>query len=204
MRSPAPRLARIVPTLSNHAEPPGRRRPPRPPSRGASAPGFLAVTLLLLLSLSAIPLAEAVRISFDNCLSDGYIYSKIASDKVQLQFMPLVADAVFEVRGQSHNLLVTVWGNVTGRVGDAALPPPGDAEWDDPASQAALNGKIQNTIEQGLPVYNATTLHSTVDVLSYRPASHDSFFCQSLLNASCPLGPVFNNTPLYVTPGCPV
>ncbi|KAI1202170.1 integral membrane protein [Nemania serpens] len=195
MRSPVSRPASIVPTLSNYAEPPGRRAPPRPPSRGASVSAFLAMTLLLL-ACSAIPLASAVRISFDNCLSDGYIYTNLPPDKVQLQFMPLVADAVFESHGQSHSLLVTVWGNVTGRVGDAALPPPDDAQWDDPASQAALNGKIQNTIEQGLPVYNATTLHSTVDVLSYRPYAHDGFFCQSLLNASCPLGPVFNDTPI--------
>ncbi|TGJ84083.1 hypothetical protein E0Z10_g4672 [Xylaria hypoxylon] len=163
--------------------------------RGANAPGFLSVTLLLL-ACSAIPLVSAVRISFDNCLNEGYIHSnqKIPRDHVQLQFVPLAADAVFETIDENYNLLITVWGDVTGRVGDATLPPPGDPEWDNP--EEALSGKIQNTIEHGLPEYNATTLHSTIDVLTYRPYSHDAYFCQSLLNGSCPLGPVFNQTPI--------
>ncbi|KAJ8127301.1 hypothetical protein O1611_g6334 [Lasiodiplodia mahajangana] len=148
--------------------------------------------MLLLLACSSIPLVSAARISFDNCLGKSYN----SSHPVQLQFVPLVADAVFEANGENHNLLVTVWGNVTGRVGDTTIPAPGDPEWDDPNSQTALNGKIQNTIEHGLSVYNATTLHSTVEVLNYRPYSDDAYFCQSLINGSCPLGPVFNTAPL--------
>lgn len=190
MRGPVPVASIVVPPF-NHGESAGRPR--RPLFRGASPPGLLSVALLLL-TCSVIPLVSAVRISFDNCLGDNYIYTNIAPEKVQLQFVPLVADAVFEADGENHNLLVTVWGNVTGRVGDSTIPPYGDPEWDDPGSQAALNGKIQNTIEQGLSSYNATTLHSTVDVLNYRPYSHDAYFCQSLLNGSCPLGPVFNKT----------
>ncbi|GAW22802.1 hypothetical protein ANO14919_123450 [Xylariales sp. No.14919] len=160
----------------------------RPLLRGVSAPS-LPIALLLL---ACTPLVSAVLIPFDNCLSENYISSNedIAREDVQLQFVPLVADAIFEADGENHNLLVRVWGNVTGRVGDAALPSPGDPKWDDP--QEALAGKIENTIERGLLVYNATTLHSTVDVLNYRPYSHDTYFCQSLLNGSCPLGPVFD------------
>ncbi|KAI1420687.1 integral membrane protein [Xylaria sp. FL1777] len=175
----------------------------RPPSRGANAPGllprFFHITLLLLAS-SAFPVVSAVNISFENCLSNTYISTnlEIPRDQVQLQFVPLIADAVFEANGENHNLLVTIWGNVTGRVGDATLPPPGDPEWDDP--EGALGGKIQNTIEHGLSVYNATTLHSTVDVLTYRPYSDDAYFCESLLHGSmCPLGPVFGNAAINVT-----
>ncbi|KAI1132303.1 integral membrane protein [Nemania abortiva] len=189
MSGPVPGLASTVVPSSNHAGPAGRQQ--RPLFRGANPRGLLPV-MLLLLACSALPLVSAARISFDNCLSDGYI----SSNPTQLQFVPLVADAVFEANGDNHNLLVTVWGNVTGRVGDSEIPAWGSPEWDDPNSQTALNGKIQNTIEHGLSVYNATTLHSTVDVLNYRPYSHDAYFCQSLINGSCPLGPVFNTTSL--------
>ncbi|KAK5624422.1 hypothetical protein RRF57_000138 [Xylaria bambusicola] len=172
-----------------------------PLSRGAIPLDLLAGLLrvaLPLLAFSVIPVASAVQIPFDNCLSDNYIWTKVPEDKVQLQFVPLAADAVFEAEGENHNLLLTVWGNVTGRVGDAVLPPRGDPAWDDP--NGALAGKIQHTIEDGLINYNATTLHSTVDVLTYRPYTHDSYFCQSLLNGSkCPLGPVFNSTPVNLT-----
>jgi hypothetical protein len=107
--------------------------------------------------------------------------------------MPLAADAVFDSHNDTHNLLLTVWGNVTGRVGDAILPPPGDPAWKEP--EGALGGKIQDQPEKG-PHPNATTLHSTVDVLNYRPYSNDTYFCKSILNGSCPLGPVFNDTPM--------
>ncbi|KAI0974595.1 integral membrane protein [Xylaria arbuscula] len=173
------------------------------PLCGATTPSLLPRLLrvvLLMLASSAIPAVSAVSISIQNCLSDNYIYTKVAPDKVQLQFVPMAADAVFEAQGENHNLLVTVWGNVMGRVGDATLPPPGDPEWDNP--KGALDGKIQDTIEPsntGTPP-NATTLHSVVDVLTYRPYSHDGFFCQSLLHGSmCPVAPVFNSTPINVT-----
>ncbi|KAI0817999.1 integral membrane protein [Xylaria sp. FL0064] len=164
-----------------------------PLCRGTAVAGLLGGLVrgtLLLLACSAIPVVSAVNIPVQNCLSHSYISTNmdIPRDKVQLQFEPMAADAVFEPDGENHNLLVTVWGNVTGRVGDATLPPPGDPEWDDP--KGALGGKIVNSISGA----NATTLHSTVDVLTYRPYTHDSFFCESLLHGwMCPLGPVFNN-----------
>ncbi|KAI0485993.1 integral membrane protein [Xylaria cf. heliscus] len=196
MRGQVPRVASIVPSLSNYAASPTRLR--RPLRRGAAVPGLLAITLLLL-ACSAIPLVSAVRIPLQNCLSADFIYTNdnIAPDKIQLQFVPLTADAVFEPDDDTYHLSVTVWGNVTGRVGDVSLPPPGDPEWDNPDSQIALNGKIQNTIETGTNV-NATTLHSYVDVLNFRPYDHYAYFCESLQNASCPLGPVFNTT--YILP----
>ncbi|KAI0425194.1 integral membrane protein [Xylaria sp. FL1042] len=170
-----------------------------PLCRGAIAlgllPGFLRVTLLLL-ACSAIPVVSAVSISVENCLSDNYIYTNqdIPRDKVQLQFVPWAADAVFDPDGENHNLLVTVWGNVMGRVGNATLPPPGDPEWDDP--KGALGGKIVNSVSG----VNATTLHSTIDVLTYRPYTHDAFFCESLLHGwMCPLGPVFNDSQINIT-----
>ncbi|KAI2638185.1 integral membrane protein [Xylaria nigripes] len=198
MRGPIVRVASIIPPLSLYVESPSRQK--RSPCRHVSPSALVALTLLLL-ACSAIPRVSAVRIPFDNCLSDGYVYTNenIPTEKVQLQFAPLVADAVFEARGKNHNLLLTVWGNVTGRVGDSTLPQPADPAWNDPNSQEALNGKIQNTIETGLARYNATTLHSTVDVLNYRPYSNDAYFCESLVNGSCPLGPAFNISPINIS-----
>ncbi|KAI1433658.1 integral membrane protein [Xylaria sp. CBS 124048] len=191
MRGPMVGVASIVLLLSDHAKSPSR--PKHAPYKYASAPALVAVTLLLL-ACSAIPIASAVRIPFQNCLAENYISSNnnIPRDQVQLQFVPLYVDAVFEPRGDdSHNLLFTVWGNVTGRVGSSVIPPPADPLWNDPTSQEALNGKIQNTVEKGVAEYDATTLHSTVDVLNYQPYSNNAYFCQSLTNGSCPLGPVF-------------
>lgn len=190
MRGSAPSVASIIPPPPHHAETPGR--PPRPLVRDASSPRLFAV-MLLLLAFSAAPLVSAVRIParyLQNCLDSNYVWTNedLPKDEVQLQFVPLVADAIFEPHGGSYNLLVTVWGNVTGRVGDAVLPSWDDPSWDDP--KGVLAGKIQNTINQK----NATTLHSTVSVLNYWPYSHDAYFCQSLLNSTCPLGPVFNRT----------
>ncbi|KAI0538268.1 integral membrane protein [Xylaria digitata] len=157
----------------------------RPLFRGASA-------TLLLLALSAIPCVSAVSTPFHNCLDSNYIITNpdIPPDQVQLQFVPRHADAVFEANGENHNLLVTIWGNVAGRVGNATLPPDKDPEWN--STTGALGGKIQNTVEpEGVKNFNATTLHSTIDVLNYRLYTNNSYFCKSLVNGSCPLGPVF-------------
>ncbi|KAI0863021.1 integral membrane protein [Xylaria cubensis] len=195
MRGPVPTVASIVPPLSNYAELPARLR--RPLLRGATVTALLTIALLLLAS-SAVPFVSALRVDVQNCLSADYIWTNIPTDQVQLQFMPFVGDAVFERNNNGYHLSLTVWGNVTGRVGNATLPPPYDPEWDNPDSQEALNGKIQNTIESG-PNFNATTLRSDVNVLSFQPYHNNAYFCQSLTNASCPLGPVFNKTFVNVT-----
>ncbi|KAI8624659.1 integral membrane protein [Xylariaceae sp. FL1651] len=193
MRGLVSTIASTVQPSSRYAVPLHRQR--RLLFGSASLPSLLTIALLLLAS-SCIPHVSAVNVTFNNCLPGGYISTNesIPRDKVQLQFVPLVADAVFEAHDQSYNLLVTVWGNVTGRVGNATLPNYGDPQWGNNESEATLPGKIQNTIEQGVPSFNATTLHSTIDVLSYRPYSNDAYFCQNIINGSCPLGPVFNQT----------
>ncbi|GAP85902.2 putative integral membrane protein [Rosellinia necatrix] len=206
MRRPAAGAASTIPPLPDHLGPPRRQCPlrQRPPRQRpllsrvfhrAGAPCLVTVTLLLL-AYCAIPVASAVKIPFENCLNEDYKYTnpKRPPEQVQLQFVPKEVDAIFSPQGGNHNLLVTVWGNVTGRVGNATLPPPGDPEWNNPNSTTAINGKIQNTNEPGRANFNATTLHSTVDVLDYRPYIHDSFFCENLQNGECPLGPVFNDS----------
>ncbi|KAI1814657.1 integral membrane protein [Poronia punctata] len=182
-------VASTVCSPSRDAEPQHKS----PKSMGISS-RRLPGALLLLLACCAVPCVSGLRIPFDNCLPDGYRSTdkSIPSDKVQLQFEPWVADAVFERQGEKYNLLFTVWGNVTGRVAYAILPPPGDPAWDD--DKLALGGKIQNSIEQ--PPGNATTLHSTIEVLTYHPYTNDAYFCKNIINGSCPLGPSFDVSPI--------
>ncbi|KAI1107893.1 integral membrane protein [Jackrogersella minutella] len=142
-------------------------------------------------------------VAFDNCLQDNYIYSNQAPEDVQLQWVPLHVDAVFDTVNPSHNLMVTVWGNVTGRAGSDPIPAWNSSEWDDPMS--ALNGKIQNEPDPNAPAAQrkVTTLHTKVDVLTYEPYSLNANFCDNLINGTCPLGPVFSNISENSTDGLP-
>lgn len=180
--------------ISSSTSAPARRRP------GANPSSLVNILLGSLAACTWIRTASAVRIpQFSNCLPDSYIYSNQAPDEVQLQWIPMFVDAEFDTTNPTHNLRVTVWGNVTGRAGTEALPAPGDPSWNDPTQ--ALNGKIQN-----VPVPNpssgkrkVTTLHTKVDVLTYEPYVLNSNFCDSLLNGSCPLGPVFETSTRNLT-----
>ncbi|RYP39492.1 hypothetical protein DL767_002226 [Monosporascus sp. MG133] len=136
----------------------------------------------------------AVLIPFSNCLNYNYIHPNQGQD-LQLQWVPLFVDAFFDTEGPAHNLRVTVWGNVTGRIGNEELPPRDDPRWSDP--DGVLWGKIRDLPEPWQPdeLRKATTLRTTVDVLTYEPHQSYRNFCQNILNGSCPLGPVFNSTP---------
>lgn len=134
--------------------------------------------------MAAAP-AAAVRIPFTNCLDDSYRFN----DPLPLQWEPLYVDAVFDSRGDRHNLQVLVWGNVSGSVSDTTLPPPNDPYWQD---DAETEGKIIQSPEPGSKNAKATTLFRKVDVLTFEPWSEAVDFClHGLANASCPLGPVF-------------
>ncbi|KAI1780131.1 hypothetical protein F4818DRAFT_401905 [Hypoxylon cercidicola] len=152
-----------------------------------------SVVLGFLVACTWIRTASAIGVAFENCLPDNYIWSNQPPEQVQLQWIPVFVDAVFDTQNPSHNLLVTVWGNVTGRVGTDSLPPPGDASWSDP--EQVLNGKILNIPEPNVPAdqRKVTTLHTKTDVLTYEPQHLNVNFCDSLLNGTCPLGPVFEN-----------
>ncbi|KAK7951251.1 uncharacterized protein PG986_006979 [Apiospora aurea] len=146
---------------------------------------------LLLLALHCVQPASAVLLPFDNCLPSSYIASNNV-DHAQLQWVPLYLDAVFDLENPTHNLRVTVYGNVTGTVGNTTLPLWNSTQWNGTGN--VLNGKIQNQPDG--PQGKATTLFSKVDVLSYEPYKTSSNFCNSTKNGPCPLGPVFNNTPI--------
>lgn len=120
------------------------------------------------------------------------------SDPKTLQWVPLYVGAEFQSHEATHNLRVTVWGNVTGSYAGtpAALPPASDPTWSDPNS---TDGKI---LQNPFPTTAAalTTLHDVVNVLTYEPYGEYFDFCgEALTNATCPLGPVFDITNMCVS-----
>ncbi|KAK0119048.1 hypothetical protein ONS96_012116 [Cadophora gregata f. sp. sojae] len=145
--------------------------------------------LVLIASLWVVP-ASAVLVDFQNCLSDAAKSNR----PLQLQFVPLFVDARFNTTDPNHQLAITVWGNITGStVGDAprlVLPGANDTEyWN---SNSTLNGgKIVDSPYPEAQFPKLTTLSNKVNVLTYEPWSQDLDFCNSLINASCPLGPKF-------------
>ncbi|KAJ3514998.1 hypothetical protein NM208_g15015 [Fusarium decemcellulare] len=138
----------------------------------------------LLLALHAFSPVHAVRIPLTNCLDDS---RRLNPD--QLQWVPLYADAVFDLKDDSHNLLVTIWGNVTGARSGGELPPANDSYWED---DTKTNGKIVQIPDKE---YNkAVTLTRKIQFLSYQPYDSPTDFCEKALlhNMSCPLSPVFH------------
>ncbi|KAI3396701.1 hypothetical protein diail_11809 [Diaporthe ilicicola] len=155
---------------------------------------------LMCLSLLLQPTAAVLLHKFDNCLPDSTKYS----NPLELQWVPLHVGATFDTKNKSHNLRVTVWGNVTGEYNPTAGPalPPWDS--DDWSNPNVTDGKI---VDNPFPTTAnfLTTLHSKIDVVTYEPYSADFDFCKAALtNASCPLGPVFNTSEMCVSALAPV
>lgn len=152
---------------------PLRRRPKQ-------APFLLAALFLLLASLSTP--ARAVFINFDNCLDDSIVHS----DPLQLQWTPLFFDARFDSHGRSHNLNITIYGNVSGQQVSGDYPPANSPDW---TNSNITFGKIADKGSSG----NLSTLFADFDVLSYNAwHARPSEFCNSLVNGICPLGPYFD------------
>lgn len=151
---------------------------------------FLILALLL-------QTASAVLIPFEDCLPDSYT----SYSPTPLQWVPRFVDAVFDTENPTHNLRVTMWGNVTGATSNVTLPPASSPDWTDPTF---TDGKILADPEPNAQNPKLTTLHSKVDVLTYEPWYQNTGFCNaSLTNATCPLAPVFNKSELYVEPESP-
>lgn len=139
---------------------------------------------LLLLGLVVSP-AQAAKVPFENCMDDN-------RNPDQLQFTPNYVDATFDLHNESHPLMVTVFGNVSGRMTQVELPPAGDPYWSDETQE---EGKIAKQ-PGGL---NYTGLKHKIDVLSYEPWSQNIDFCENLNGWTCPLGPAFDANQ-YVVP----
>lgn len=137
---------------------------------------------LLLFGLVVAP-TQAAKVPFENCMDD-------LRNPDQLQFIPGYVDAIFDLENASHTLMITVFGNVSGRMTQVELPPKGDPYWDDDKQE---EGKIAK--QPG--GQNFTGLKHKIDVLSYEPWSQNIDFCDNLNGWSCPLGPAFEAN-LYV------
>ncbi|KAH6648300.1 hypothetical protein BKA67DRAFT_661286 [Truncatella angustata] len=150
-----------------------------------------SASIYLLSSLLWLRAVSAVLIPFENCLPDDYRWDSQAHkddpNSTQIQWIPKWVDAKFNLSDPQHQLIVTIWGNVTGRLGQVDIPAWNSTEWDNPNSTLAHGGQILNQ-PQGS---NFTTLHSKIQVASYTPYSSDLNFCDSINNGSCPLSPVF-------------
>lgn len=148
-----------------------------------------SVTLMLILAILSRP-CGAVSIAYENCLPESYVNN----EPKPLQWVPAHFDAFFDTTNAKHTLRITMWGNVTGSSTNVTLPPGNvTAYWNDPKK---LSGKILNEPEPDVPSPKLTTLRSKIKFLTYEPFANNSNFCtDKLVNASCPLAPVFNANP---------
>ncbi len=159
------------------------------PRRGRSLkwrrkPSFTRwMQIVLYISTTLLGLSKAAFVTFENCMSPNII----GSDPRQLQFRPLFVRAFFNTTAASHNLNVTVYGNVSGSATNEPLPRVGDPHWDNPNETL---GKIPE-IDTSNNKY--TTLKAALKVLDYTPYTADPLpFCSRLTQGQCPLGPSFS------------
>ncbi|MCJ1383555.1 hypothetical protein MMC17_006669 [Xylographa soralifera] len=130
--------------------------------------------------------SEAAPVSFENCLAPDIVYAQIPKP---LQYTPLFVSAVFNLSAPSHNLNVTVYGNVSGQATVQPLPPPTSPAWNDP------NNTVGKLPDQDPTTGIYSTLEAAFDVLTYTPYNPPaSRFCNGTLNTKCPVPPVFINT----------
>ena len=137
---------------------------------------------ILYMVATLVGLSTAAFVTFENCLSPNII----GSDPRQLQFRPLFVNARFNTTAPSHNLNVTVYGNVSGSTTNEALPRFNDPRWRIPNETL---GKIP---ELDISNNKYTTLKAAFKVLDYTPYTADPLpFCSQLIKGQCPLAPSF-------------
>ena len=137
---------------------------------------------MLLLSMSFFLPVRAAFIDFQNCLSLDIQTSK----PQRLQFQPKFLWAAFDTQHSSHNLNVTVYGNVTGQATDEDYPPADSPRW---GNDNDTFGKI---VDVNKETNLASTLKARFNVLDYTPyVEKGIFFCNTTINGRCPLAPIF-------------
>ncbi|KAF2265517.1 hypothetical protein CC78DRAFT_559831 [Lojkania enalia] len=142
--------------------------------------------LLAIVLTTILPITSAVFINFENCLSRGY---RELDDPVRLQFVPLYFWAVFNTTTPSHNLNVTIYGNVTGQSVQGPYPLPNDTMWNNP------NDTFGKIVDVSPSNNKYTTLFSNFKVLTYTAYNNPgSQLCTSTVNTACPIVPAFNTS----------
>lgn len=187
-----PRRAALAPPSGRHPEIASYEHthpPPRPRRRPGTMPlaRVLPAVLFYLVLALLIPRTDAVFINFESCSSKLILDGGIP----YLQFTPMYVWAAFDTHQPTHNLNVTVYGNVSGQSDRGTLPPPGNASWNDP--KEALFGKIIN-LDPSTNLYS--TLFSNFRTLTYSSWTPIGVpFCWHTLNQTaashCPIGPAF-------------
>ena len=145
--------------------------------------GLWKVVLAITILGSLVSSTTAAFVPNINCLSENYINSSPKN----LQFTPLLVDAVFDATNSSHSLHITIYGNVSGEATNETLPPASNVSyWE---NDNEVGGKITNVSSMD---NTYSTLLTTFNVLSYTPyQAPRSPFCESLTQGHCPLAPVF-------------
>jgi len=158
--------------------------PPHPRRRQTSLL-FTKIINILWLTITLAGLikpAAAAYVNFENCLSPNIVNS----NPLQLQFVPLHFYASFNTTFPSHNLNVTVYGNVSGVATQVPYPAPNDPQWTNP------NSTIGKIVDLSEPNNKYSTLFAKFSVLSYTPyEATPSRFCNATIHGRCPLGPSF-------------
>lgn len=150
--------------------------------------GFQFLHLLWLMILLIITPSTAVFVDFSNCLSPDIINS---NSPKQLQFVPLYVWATINSSAASHDVNVTVYGNVAGIATQQSYPAPDDPQWKNPNDTL---GKIPDVAGPASDE-KYTTFTTQFNVLDYTPYDPPPVrFCNSSSLTQCPLTPVFNFT----------
>lgn len=146
-------------------------------------PPLQSAPVAALVALLARPSqVSAAFINFDNCLDQNIRNS----DPLHLQFIPLFVDVRFNTSAKSHNLNLTIYGNVSGQATQGDYPPPDDPLWSNP------NDTFGKIVDVSPSNNRYSTLFQRYQVLTFDAyEAEPSRFCNSTLNDSCPLIPSF-------------
>lgn len=146
-------------------------------------PSVTALSLLLAFALF-LSTASAAFIRFENCLDPSIVHS----DPKQLQFTPYFFSARFNTSAESHNLNITIYGNVSGQATQGTLPA-----WDDTSYWINPNETFGKIVDLSTSNNKYSTLFSKAQVVTYTPWQADpARFCESVVNTTCPIAPAFN------------
>ncbi|KAF2168437.1 hypothetical protein M409DRAFT_53116 [Zasmidium cellare ATCC 36951] len=149
--------------------------------KALSSGGWLALALFLALQ-SLFASVQGAFVTFENCLPSSYT----DTNPPRLQFTPYFVDATF-IQDSTHNLSLTIYGNVSGQQFTGDYPPPDSPLWRD--NQSAL-GKITNEGSGGAKLATLTADYTVLTFTAYDNGGEA--FCGTLVNGSCPLGPYFS------------